>query len=139
MQHNDLTRYKQQRNRVLNMIRESRQAFFSNLDTASAKEFWKAVKMLGRKNATLPSISNGTTQADTGQGKACLLNNFFYSCFNRACSPLELAPNSVDPNFQLSIDPSNFPENLKCSSDLSPTCLLHLTAQSLQVLMIYHH
>ena len=63
------------------MLRESRQAFFNNLDTANAKDFWKAVKMLGTKSATLPSLSNSTTQADTGLGKAYLLNNFFLFLF----------------------------------------------------------
>ena len=58
----DLANYKQQQNRVLNMLCESRQAFFSSLDTANAKEFWKAVKMLGTKNTTFPSISNGCSQ-----------------------------------------------------------------------------
>ena len=61
------------------MLRESRQAFFSSLDTASAKEFWKAVKILGRKNTTLSSIPNDTTQAVTGQGKACLATEQFFS------------------------------------------------------------
>ena len=64
----DLAKYKQLRNRVLNLLRECRQAFFSNLDSANAKDFWKAVnKMLGTKSTTFPSISNGTAQADTGQ------------------------------------------------------------------------
>ena len=73
---------------MLNLLRECRQAFFSNLDSANAKDFWKAVKMLGTKSTTFPSISNGTAQADTGQGKAHLLNTFFYFCFNRSCSVL---------------------------------------------------
>ena len=109
----DLAKYKQLRNRVLNLLRECRQAFFSNLDSANAKDFWKAVKMLGTKSTTFPSISNGTAQADTGQGKAHLLNTFFYSCFNRSCPPL--VPNSlIDHNV---LDPSCFPESLKCSSE----------------------
>ena len=61
----DLVIYKHQRKQVLSMLRESRQAFFTNLNTASAKEFWKTIKMLGRKSTSLPTISNGSTQADT--------------------------------------------------------------------------
>ena len=111
----DLAIYKQQRNHVLNMLRESRQAFFSNLDAANAKVFWKTVKMLGTKSTTFPTISNGSTQADTSEGKAYLLNNFFYSCYNRSCP--SLTPNSPESNLQTNLDPSNFPEYLKCSPE----------------------
>ena len=132
----DLVIYKQQRNQVLSMLRESRQAFFTNLDTASAKEFWKTIKMLGRKSTSLPTISNGSTQADTAQGKANLLNNFFSSCFNRSCPPL--MPNPLEPSSQANLDPSNFPKNLKCSTELLPTCLQPWTLPSPLVLMVYH-
>ena len=54
-------------------------------------------------------------QADTGQGKACLLNNFFYSRYN--CSSPPLTPYIPEPNLQTNLDPSNFPESLKCSPD----------------------
>ena len=111
----DLAIYKQQRNHVLNLIRESRQEFFSNLDAANSKGFWKAVKQLGAKSTSFPSISDGTTHADTGLGKAYLLNNFFYSCFNRSCPPLSL--NSQIPNLLPNLDPSSFPDSLKCTSE----------------------
>ena len=112
----DLAIYKQQRNCVLSLLCESKQAFFNNLDIANAKEFWKAVKILETKNTMFPTmISNSTTQADTSQGKAYLLNNFFYSCYNHSCPSLALS--SPVPNLQTNLDPSNFPESLNFSPE----------------------
>ena len=73
--------------------------------------------MLGAKCPSFPTISNGSIKADTFQGKMNMLNNFFYSCFNRSCPSLTL--DSLEPALQLqaSLDPANFPEDLKCSSE----------------------
>ena len=106
----DLAVYKQWRNHVLNMLCESREAFFSNLDAASAKVFWKAINVRNKEY----NFSHHSTQADTSQGTAYLLNNF-YSCYNRSCP--SLTPNSPESNLQTYLDPSNFPESLKCSPE----------------------
>ena len=47
--------------------------------------------------------------------KAVLLNNFFYSCYNRSCPPLSTTC-SVSHS-QVDFDPSNFPDDLQCSPD----------------------
>ena len=118
----DFMTYKQQRNHTLDRLRESRQSFFSKFGTANSKEFWKAIKVLGVRSTTFPSISdsNSRTHADTAEDKACLLNNFFYSCFNRSCPPLTL--NSSEIHLQTNLDSANFPESLKCTSVWSVIC-----------------
>ena len=118
----DFMTYKQQRNHTLDRLRESRQSFFSKFGTANSKEFWKAIKVLGVRSTTFPSISdsNSSTHADTAEDKACLLNNFFYSCFNRSCPPLTL--NSSEIHLQTNLDSANFPESLKCTSVWSLIC-----------------
>ena len=122
----DFMTYKQQRNHTLDRLRESRQSFFSKLGTANSKKFWKAIKALGVRSATFPSISdsNSSTHADTAEDKACLLNNFFYSCFNRSCPPLTL--NSSEIHLQTNLDSANFPESLKCTSDYVTDMLVML-------------
>ena len=122
----DYQLYKHHRNRVLSMLRDSRQSFFNNLDAANSKEFWKAVRKLGTsKNSAIPSISDGNTLAESNQAKAIMLNNFFYSCFNRSCPPLSDG-SSVFQSTQTDLDPSNFPVHLQCDSDCVAEMLLSL-------------
>ena len=119
----DYQLYKHYRNRVLSMLRDSRQSFFNNLDTANLKEFWKAVRKLGTsKNSAIPSISDGSTLAESNQDKAVML---IYSCFNCSCPPLSDSCSVFQPT-ETDLDPSNFPVHLQCDSDCVTDMLFSL-------------
>ena len=66
--------------------------------------------MRSSKSSTIPLISDGSTLSETNFSKAI---NSFYSCSNRCCPPLK-ANCSIS---QSALDPSNFPEHLKCDPD----------------------
>ena len=55
----DLALYHCQRNRVISLLRESKQKFFDNLASADSKHFWKSVKALNctAKEISLQSLS----------------------------------------------------------------------------------
>ena len=54
-----------------------------------------------------------------------MLNNFFYSCFNRSYPPLSNGC-SVFQSTQTDLDPSNFPVHLQCDSDCIAEMLFSL-------------
>ena len=71
-------KYKIQRNKVVMLLRQSKGRFFSNLDSANTKEFWKAVKQLNNnKNTTIPTLSDGQSSVSSNIGKADLFNKYF--------------------------------------------------------------
>ena len=79
----DLKKYKLQRNKVVSMLRSSKQLFFDKLSNSDQKTFWKTVQLLNNKQSSIHSLqSNGNTIVSSS-GKAELLNNFFFGCFNR--------------------------------------------------------
>ena len=103
--------------------------FFSNLDSANAKKFWKAVKQLNNKNTTIPTLSDGQSSVSSNTGKVDVLNKYFFSCFNCKCPPLTSMTNySLDPDIY------EFPEELLCSEDMIADILANL---NLLVLMTF--
>ena len=118
----DLTKY----NRVVALLRERREEFFHNLNTASVKDFWKAIRKLSNKQSTIPTLLDGGTPVDSSQGKAIanLLNNFFFGCFNRQCSPLDTSPSPAGIHYDL--NPSDYPCDLLCTVDSVADLLANL-------------
>ena len=99
---------------MVSLLKESKEDFFRKLHNSSAKDFWKAIRKLNAKQSSIPTLIDGDLPADTNQDKAILLNNFFFSCFNRQCPPLTPDPlASVDDE----LDPFGFPHDLLCSED----------------------
>lgn len=72
---NDFTKYRQNRNKIVNYLRSAKQAYFGKLNPRKPKEFWKACKLLS-KTSSIPVLTNNST-AYTNVDKAELLNSFF--------------------------------------------------------------
>ena len=82
-------KYKKARNKTTAMLRASKKRYFEKLNPKKPKEFWRAMKYLKKKGATIPSLTDSTSQtATSGAQKADMLNNFFSQCFNHAFPPL---------------------------------------------------
>ena len=59
----DQAKYNAQRNRVVTLLRESKQDFFLKLRNTNAKEFWKAIRKLNAKQSTIPTLTDGDSYA----------------------------------------------------------------------------
>ena len=133
----DHDKYKQQRNTVVSLLRSRKEEYFQNLNPSNAKGFWKSIKSLNSNNSTvIPSLNNEAgLPINSSQGKAELLNEFFFGCFNRRCPPLSEAHS---PASHLSrTDLQEFPEEFLCTEDtVADICSSALTCQSLPVSII---
>ena len=52
----DLAKYKTQWNHVVAMLRECKEEFFQKLNSANVKDFWKTIRMLNKKETTIPTL-----------------------------------------------------------------------------------
>ena len=102
-----LNKYRKVRNRNVSMLCESKLIYFQKLGMCNQK-FWKAVKLLNKQDSSIPKLidSSGSTGA-SNSGKASLLDNFFFECFNHALPPLQVIPHPQ------SLEPC--PEKLLCT------------------------
>ena len=75
--------YKRKRNQVANQLKHAKKIFFSSLNPSNPKSFWKATKVVTKKESRIPSLmsDNGEVTSDTCR-KAATLNRFFSNCFN---------------------------------------------------------
>ena len=119
----DRAKYQAQRNRVVTLLRESKEDFFRKLHNTNAKEFWKAIRKLNAKQSIIPTLTDGVSMADTSQDKATLLNNFFFTCFNWQCPPL--TPDQLGSSDH-ELNPLGFPQELLCSEDSVAELLISL-------------
>ena len=119
-------RCKQQRNVVISLLRSRKEEYFQNLNSSNAKDFWKSIKRLNSNNSTvIPSLNNKAgLLVNSSQGKAELLNEFFFGCFNRRCPPLSVAHSPVYhlPCTEL----QEFPEEFLCTEDSVADLLINL-------------
>ena len=69
-------------------MRKAKLKFFQSLDPAKPKPFWKAIKALSKDASVIPPLTHEGVTADSSLGKANMLNNYFATCFNRSCNPL---------------------------------------------------
>ena len=102
-------KYRKLRNQVTIKMRKAKEQFFRSLDPAKPKQFWKAIKALSKGTSVIPSLTHDGVTADTSLGKANMLNNYFATCFNNSCNPLneDLQPLVTTP----------FPEELLCNEE----------------------
>ena len=103
------TKYRKLRNQVTAEMKKAKLQFFQSLDPTKPKQFWKAIKALSKgASVILPLIHEGVT-ANSPLGKANMLNNYFATCFNKSCNPL-----NVD---QQPVITTPFPEELLCNEE----------------------
>lgn len=74
----DHTRYTAMCNKVVSLLRESKQRFFDILNNLDTKQFWKTMRILNRKCSTIPSLQDENNVAiESNTDKANALNSFF--------------------------------------------------------------
>ena len=87
----DMARFRKQKNFVVNFNRKTKKNFFAN-NTASSKNFWKAIKpYFGGKNCIVSKerillVGNSVITSDK-QTLAALFNEFFNSATNNLNIP----------------------------------------------------
>ena len=121
----DRAKYNRKRNQVVDMIRESKKAYFNhNLNGVNAKSFWKTVRMLNNSDiSSIPTLSEWGRMAETSQAKAAVLNNFFYTCFNHEQPPLRDSQSEFSYPFHSS---NEFPSEFLCSEESVLNMLIEL-------------
>ena len=84
-----MLQYKKMRNKVVKLLRHSKQKFISNIAYADTKTFWKSVKLLNKNRDTIPPLQcSNDTFAASDRDKANMLNDFFATCWNTSQPPL---------------------------------------------------
>ena len=108
----DLKKYKLQRNKVVSMLRK--QLFFDKLSTSDQKTFWKTVRFLNNKQSSIQSLQRDGNTIVSASGKAELLNNFFFGCFNHNVPPLMHSDIDISCEY---VDLAACPEDILCTKD----------------------
>ena len=109
----DRAKYNAQRNKVVSMIRQSKQSYFDKMDSADSSNFWKFVCRLNQKQSLIPTLQSNGIPVVTSANKATVLNNYFYSCFNTNFPPLQ--NNDSACSSELLTD-KDCPEDLLCTA-----------------------
>ena len=70
------------------MLQNAKQQYFNSLSSSSIKTFWKTVKLLSKKEVSIPTLNadDGIT-AVTDEKKSSMLNYYFSRCWNRSQPP----------------------------------------------------
>jgi len=76
----DAVKYRKMRNKVVNKLREAKNAFFCNLKPNS-KDFWKAIKCLNRDTSSVPTLHKNDTMVNSSSEKANLTWAMFFTTF----------------------------------------------------------
>ena len=71
------------------MLQDAKQQYFNSLPSSSSKKFWKTVKLLSKKEVSIPTLNadDGITAVTDGE-KSSMLNYYFSRCWNRSQPPL---------------------------------------------------
>ena len=71
------------------MLQDAKQQYFNSLSSSSSKKFWKTVKLVSKKEVSIPTLNadDGIT-AVTDEEKSSMLNYYFSRCWNRSQPPL---------------------------------------------------
>ena len=74
--------YKQNRNKVVKVLRKAKRNFFQGLNTTgtNSKSFWKDKG----KQQYIPTVKDGGNIVEDNLDKAALLNQYFSKCFNQS-------------------------------------------------------
>ena len=96
----DRARYTVLRNKVVSLLRESKQRYFDKLNNADAKQFWRTMRLVKRKSSTIPFLQDDEdcVAIESNIDKANALNSFFHRCFNYDFPPLTNLPDALEPN-----------------------------------------
>ena len=121
----DRIKYNKKRNQVVEMIRDSKESYFNNnLNGVDAKSFWKTVRILNTNGiSSIPTLSVGSSVAETSHAKAAALNNYFYKCFNHEQPPLSETQTEF---MYTSLSSSNCPSELLCTEESVLEMLMEL-------------
>ena len=91
----DFSKYKRVRNRTLEKLYLAKRRYLRQLNPRDMKRFWKAMKFLNGRGKSVPTLSDGSGIACSGNEKANMLNKFFVTCFNTTFPPL--SPSTSQP------------------------------------------
>jgi len=119
----DMKSYKSLRNKVIGMLRKEKASYFKKLKPSNMKQFWKTVKSLTKKESSVPTLHHDGATASTNGEKACMLNDFFASCFNPSLEPL-----NQDDRQSSNIQPSTCPLDHYCTEEEVLTLIQSLDA-----------
>ena len=87
------------------------------------KQFWKTVRSLTKKESSVPTLHHDGATASTSGEKACMLNDFFASCFNPSLEPL-----NQDDRQSSNLQPSTCPLDHYCTEEEVLTLIQSLDA-----------
>ena len=110
----DRAKYNTQRNKVVSMIRQSKQSFFEKIDLANSNNFWRSVRRLNLQQLSILILQSNGVSVESSANKATVLNNYFYNNFNRDFSALHSSDSAY--NFEHLI-PKDCSDELLCTED----------------------
>ena len=84
----NFSKYKAARNRVVDLLRESKKNYFGKVNPRDTKKFWKTIKSLNKASQSIPTLSHNGVTTSEDVAKANMLNSFFSTCFNSSHAPL---------------------------------------------------
>ena len=92
-----LLKYKCLRNKITAKIRTAKKSFFKTLAYAAKdpKKFWSIIKSVQPRCTLHGPLTNGSVTVNSDLDKACMLNEFFASCFNPATTPISFPENTM--------------------------------------------
>ena len=89
------------RNKVVSVLHSSKRHYFTCLNTNGKKQFWKAFKVINKKQSLIPTLVHDSVEANSDKEKAEMLSTYFAESWNTLVPPLcpEARQNSdVDPS-----------------------------------------
>ena len=69
-----LSSYRKLRNKVVSVLRSSKRTYFTCLNTSDKKLFWKAFKVVNKKESLIPSLVHDNIEANSDKEKAEMLS-----------------------------------------------------------------
>ena len=84
----NFSKFKAARNRVVNLLHESKKNYFTKINPRDTKKFWKTIKSLNKTSQSIPTLSHNGVTTNEDTEKANMLNSFFSTCFNTSHPPL---------------------------------------------------
>ena len=111
----DRVKYTVKKNQVVAKLRNSKQSFFDELNSADPKSFWKTVRLLNNQQSSIPTLQHNGIAFETASNKKLLL---FLQLFQQFLSPLTSSDATFDHN---DLEPADCPREQK---NLSLNCIL---------------
>ena len=83
------------RNKVVNVLRSSKRRYFTCLNTNDKKQFWKALKVIYKKQSLIPTLVHDSVEANSDKEKAEMLSTYFAESWNTLVPPLVQKPSTI--------------------------------------------